>query len=225
MFSAILGGLSAGFKLFSGLSQRSAANKIKVPEVKYNPSPYARDTLNIAKNLYGGRMPGAANAEANILSNNAATGAAIGRNANDSSQALALLTAARGNTDQALAGLANQDSMFKLNAANLVASANQGMTGELDKVYNDSVRARNEAIKAKSDLNQSYLTNVGNAFKEATLLGDSYDRARQETEKLNIQAEDSFKAANPNVDLNTDEGKTAFENYEKEYIRRKRLGL
>lgn len=175
MFSAILGGLSAGFKLFSGLSQRSAANKIKVPEVKYNPSPYARETMNIAKNLYGGRMPGAANAEANILSNNAATGAAIGRNANDSSQALALLTAAQGNTDQALTGLANQDSMFKLNAANLVASANQGMTSELDKVYNDSVRARNEAMQAKNNLNQSYLSNVGNALNEGTNLGFMVD--------------------------------------------------
>lgn len=171
MFSAILGGLSAGFKLVSGLSQRSAANKVKVPEVKYTPSPYARDTLNIAKNLYGGRMPGAANAEANILSNNAATQGAIGRNANDSSQALALLTAAQGNTDQALTGLANQDSMFKMNAANLLAGANQGMTTEMDKVYNDQVRARNEAMQAKNNLNQSFLSNVGNALNEGTQLG------------------------------------------------------
>jgi len=49
------------------------------------------------------------------------------------------------------------------------------MTSELDKVYNDSVRARNEAMQAKNNLNQSYLSNVGNALNEGTNLGFMVD--------------------------------------------------
>ena len=56
--------------------------------------------------------------------------------------------------------------------------ANNGMTMEGDKVYNDKVRKQNLAIGEKNSLRGSAMQNIGTGINEMGAVGNLYDQSR-----------------------------------------------
>lgn len=178
---ALAAGAGAGlFKAFQGIHQNNLANRIVVPDANYETSPYAIKMLDEANRIKDSRMKGQAEAERNIYGSQSNATGAIGRNATSGSQALALIAAINGNTNNAFNNLRSQegnDFWMKQNAFN---NANQVMIGEGDKTYQDAVRKREEAIQEKMSLRGAGTQNIGggindiinNAFMYSSLKGD-----------------------------------------------------
>lgn len=106
----------------------------------YMPSPYANNNLGMAQTLLNSRMGGAASRENNILSSGANVRAGIGRNATDSSQALALMAATQGQQDQSFNDLGIAEAQDAAQKQQNLVGANDAMTAEGDKVHDDNVR-------------------------------------------------------------------------------------
>jgi len=107
---------------------------------KYGSSPFAANNLGLSQQLLNSRMAGAGARERNIQTSGANVRAGVGRNATDSSQALAIMAGTQGMEGQQyndLAIMEGQDSTMK--QQNLM-NANRDMTGEWDKMHDDSVR-------------------------------------------------------------------------------------
>ena len=167
---ALAAGASALYKGIKGAQQNRFANKIKVPEASYETSPYAAKILGEANMLKNARMPGAQNAEQNIMGNQANAYGNVERNATSGSQALAMLAGIQGNTNQAFNTLGQQEGNFSLSALGNWNQANQGMTYEHEKLFQDALRKRQEAIAQKNALRGAGTQNIGNAMNEATSL-------------------------------------------------------
>lgn len=162
-------------KMLFGAKQNSLANKVVVPAVNYTESPYAKDKLNLAKMLYGGRMPGAAQAEEGIFQNNANTTGAVARNATDGSQSLGAMIAAQAQTDDSLNNLRLQEGNYSLNMLNNLNNAEDTMTQELYKKYLDQVRTQQQKIDEKNALRGAAWQNIGGGANELSAVGGNYD--------------------------------------------------
>ncbi len=166
----IMGGLSAGAKMIQAARQNKLANKIVVPDADYAVSPYAQNTLSLAKQMFNSRMPGMGIAERNIQANNANANAGIMRGATDANQALALMGAAQAQTDQSLTNLGMNEANYQMQAYNNVAGANAGMTSEMDKLFQDQVRKQTMRINEKNALRGAANENFGNGLNDLTSL-------------------------------------------------------
>lgn len=151
--------------LIGGIGQKRAAKKINPIDATYEISPYAKNQLAMAQNLYNARSAGAGAAEQNILTNQANQVANVNRNAVDSSQALAIAAGLQGNTNQALSNLAVQESQDQMGKAGFVADAQNTLINEGDKVYQDTVRKYDNAVAAKSALQNAGQQNTFNAVQ------------------------------------------------------------
>jgi hypothetical protein len=178
MYQFILPAISAANKLVTGIRQGIKANKVVVPNVEYKPSQFALNTLATAKQLNNARMPGATVAEQNIMGNMANANAGVSRNSTDGSQSLAMLSATQGQADTSIRDLGQQEAAFKMQAIQNLNQANQGMTDEEVRVYQDKLRMRNEAIAEKSSLRQSGMTNRASGLDEAGKLGFMFKKAK-----------------------------------------------
>jgi len=152
---AALGGLASIGKAIFGGGQRRAAKKIKPMWEQYQESPYAKQQLGIAQQLFGGRMAGAASQEQNIAANQASTVSSINRGATDSSQALALAGMAQGQSNEAYSDLAIKEAGNK-----------QMMLGNLNQAYGSMI---SEGDKKYQSMLQKYQMDV--AQKQALLSG------------------------------------------------------
>ncbi len=162
----IASGIGAIAKLVKGAHQNNLANNVSIPEASYNMSPYAQNTLDLSKQMFNSRMPGTEIAERGIMANNANTNAGIQRNATSSSQALAMMAAAQGQTDQSFQNLGMQEGQYKLNAFNNLSNANAGMTEENARVYQDAVRKQQMAISEKNALRGASTANIGGGMND-----------------------------------------------------------
>lgn len=138
-------------------SESSAANKLKnmsnainPNDPKYSTSPYAQQRLGLAQTLLNARMPGASAMERNIYGNQANQMQNVNRNATSGSQALAMGAAAQGQTNQAFQNLGVQEQQDYYNRLQNVTGAQQGMTQEGDKVYQDQLRDYQEKMSLKN---------------------------------------------------------------------------
>jgi len=113
LIGGILGAVGEAAKIYTGIHQNHLANQINPQYTPYQTSPYAQKQLGLAEQLYSGRMFGAPELEKNILSTQAATLNNIGKNATDSSQALALGQLSQGQTNQAFNQLQTQEAQNK----------------------------------------------------------------------------------------------------------------
>lgn len=167
--SMIAGGVAAvsGItKIIKGAHQNKLANGVVIPDATYQSSPYAQAMMDQANEYKNSRMTGAANAEQNIMSNQGNTIGAIDRNATSGAQALAMVSAAQGQTNQAFNGLRQHegaDQQMKMNNWN---QANQQMIGEGDKVFNDKVRKQQQAISEKNNLRGAANANFSGALND-----------------------------------------------------------
>lgn len=176
----IAAGASALFKLFTGARQNRLANRTQVPTADYQTSPYAQKMLGHAQMLLNSRMPGAMNAQQNILSNQANAYGQVERNATSGQQALALLGGIQGNTNSAFNQLGQQEASYGLQTTNNYNLANEAMTAENDKMFQwDTLRKRQEAIAQKNALRGAGTQNIGNGINEGVTLAYMLDQARK----------------------------------------------
>ena len=136
----VLGGLGSVGKWLFGNKQRKEGKRINPVFNPYQASPYAKQQLGIAQQLFGGRMPGATALEQNIYQNQANTLGNVSRNATDSSQLLSLGAMAQGQTNNAFQNLAIQEAQNKQAMLQNLNQAYGTNIQEGDKVYNSMLQ-------------------------------------------------------------------------------------
>lgn len=169
--SSLIGGI---FKGIQGHKQQKMADAIHPVNAVYHVSPYAQNQLATVKNMMNGRMAGAANEEQNIQGNFANSMGGVDRNATSGAQSLAMLAGLNGNANQAYNQLGQQEAMNKQNMLSQLFYANQGMTDENNKVYQDQLRNYNNDLNAKNALQNAAWNNKGGAvdsFSNALVQG------------------------------------------------------
>ena len=167
----IIAGTGAVGKFAQGIQQSNLASKVVVPEANQTISPFAQQSRDLANQMFNGQMAGASTAAKNIFGNQSNTNAGIDRNAQSGAQALALLSASQGQTNNAFVQLGQQEGNYKLNALNNLNNANAAMTGEKDKMYEADLRKRTEAINEKNALRGSGMQNKFGAVKDLSSVG------------------------------------------------------
>lgn len=156
----ILGGASALAKIGGGIFQSAKANEIDPQYTPYQSSPYAKQQLNLAQQLYGGRLFGAPDLERNILASQSNYLNSVGRNASDSGQALLMGQLAQGQTNQNFQNLQIQEQQNKYNLLNNLNQGYQGMVAEGDKVYQDMMNKYRMDMEQKNALRDASFSNI-----------------------------------------------------------------
>lgn len=156
----ILGGAAAAAKMATGFFQNAKANQIDPKYTPYQVSPYAKQQLDLAKTMFGGRMFGAPELEQNILASQSNYLNNVNRNASDSGQALAMGALAQGQTNQNFQDLQIQELQNKYNMLNNLNQGYQGMIEEGDKVYQDMINKYQIDMEQKNALRDSAFSNI-----------------------------------------------------------------
>ncbi len=174
----ILGAIGAGIgaigaigKFFTGRKQMREAKKINPIWQQYQTSPYAKQRLGIAQQLFGGRMAGAPELEKNLFSSQANTIDSVNRNATDSSQALALAAGAQGQTNQSLSDLQTKEAQNKYAMLNNLNQGYEGLVSEGDKEYQSLLQKYQMDTARKSELMNAGQQNKFGAFSDLSSLG------------------------------------------------------
>lgn len=175
----LLSAASAGIKIAKGIHQNNLANQVVVPNASYTRSPFAQNTLDLAKQIFNSEMPGEQTAIENIKGNQANTQAGVERNSGSGAESLAMLAAGQGITNNAFTGLQEKEAAYKAQQFNNLASANQGMTAEEDKIYQDAVRKQMLAINEKSGLRTASTANWGNGMNDLVSTAFMYDQMKK----------------------------------------------
>ena len=171
LLGPIMAGMGALGKFAQGIQQSNLASRVVVPEANQTISPFAQQSRDLASQMFNGQMAGASTAARNIFGNQSNTNAGIDRNAQSGAQALALLSASQGQTNNAFVQLGQQEGNYKLNALNNLNNANSAMTAEKDKMYEADLRKRMEAINEKNALRGSGMQNKFGAVKDLSSVG------------------------------------------------------
>lgn len=156
---AAVAAVGAGYSIYKGIKADHKANQVQVPDAERKPS----EVLPLAKQLFNARMPGATNAEQNIMGNQANAVESVERNASSGAQALALISAIQGQSNNAVNALGQQEGAYKLNAFNNLAGLS---TNEQDKEYLAKLKAREEAINEQNALRGSAGQNIKTGINE-----------------------------------------------------------
>lgn len=139
--------------------ERGQANKslddILKQQVSYTANPLANQFLGLSTNLFNAPMPGAAQAERNILSSQGNTFDYIKRNATDASQALAAASGAQANTDTQLSQQGLNEAGWKQSMLGNLNNAYQGMIGEGDKEFQDKIRRFMDLVSVRGSQQQN----------------------------------------------------------------------
>ena len=177
LISLGVAGVGAIGGLISKFSSGNKLNSLYQQDPTYQQSPYAQNQLALAQSLLNARMPGATAMERNIYQNQASQIGNVNRNATDASQALAMGAASQGQTNQAFSNLATQEQQDYYNRLQNLNTAQQGMTAERDKQYQDQVRRFNDLAAlsgAKMQNNATAWNSVANlgfgAYNVASML-------------------------------------------------------
>lgn len=151
-------GVAAGGLIGKGIA-RGKANKtlkgLQKEDPTYTKSPYAQAQLGLAQQMFSGRMAGAAQMQNNIYSNQGNTFDAVRRTATDSSQALAAISGAQGQTDQSLSNLQTMEAQNKYSMLGNLNAAYGQMIGEDDKAYGDNVRRFGNKVQIQGAINEN----------------------------------------------------------------------
>jgi hypothetical protein len=152
----ILGAIS---QFFTGVKQKKMANAINPVNAEYKESDYAKDSLGLMQQLYGGRMAGASAATDNIFQSQANAANAFTKNATDTGQILAGVGGIQGQTNAAFVDLATKEAQDKAMKAQMVDQANRLLIGEGDKVFQDKLRNFDRDYNTKQSLIGASLQN------------------------------------------------------------------
>lgn len=135
-----MGTVGGIFSAIAGIEADKKLSSLIKEDPRYTSSPYAANNLGLSQTLLNSRMAGAQSRENNIATSGANTRANVGRNATDSSQALAAMVGSQGAQDQSYNDLALQEGQDAAIKQQNLMGANQGMTQEHKDLFDDSVR-------------------------------------------------------------------------------------
>lgn len=158
----LIGGIA---NMFGNRKANRRLDALMKSNPQYQANPLARQQMGLAQTLLNARMPGAASAERNIYQTQANNMANVNRNATDASQALALGAASQGQSNQAFGNLATQEAQDYQRRYGNLASAQQGVINEDDKVFQDKVRQfqdRAQIMGAQNANRQNTWSSFGN---------------------------------------------------------------
>lgn len=156
-----IGLLAGAGKYFFGKKQQKLADQINPNWKPYVESPYAKQSLGLATQMFNGRMPGAAEAGRGILGAQANQIGNIQRNATDSSTALALGQASQGQADESTNNLAIKEGGYKAGLLDNVQNAYNQLTNENHKVYDSEMQkyqtdTQNQLALRTAGINNQY---------------------------------------------------------------------
>jgi len=171
LIPGLIAGAGAIGKFITGLGQKKEAKKINPVFNQYKTSPYATNKLGIAQQLFNGRMAGAPQLEKNIFSSQANTLDAVGRNATDASQALAIAAGSQGQTNEALSDLQIKEAQNKQMMLQNLNQAYGTMIGEGDKEYDSMLQKYEMDVARKSGLLNSGQLNKAGGVNDLAALG------------------------------------------------------
>jgi hypothetical protein len=156
----IAGGLGSLGKSIFGISQNKMASKINPQFSEYKENPLARQNLGAAQQLFYGRMPGMAQAQANIQAAQANQMAAAQRGATDSATLLALGAGSQAGTNAALSNLAAQEGQQKMGMFDNLSRAYAMSIAEGDKVQQNRMAKFQFDANMQNALRQSGISNI-----------------------------------------------------------------
>jgi len=160
-----LGVISGIGSIFGNRKANRKLDELMRSNPQYQANPLARQQMGLAQTLLNARMPGAAAAERNIYQNQANMLGQVNRNATDASQALAVAAAGQGQANQAFGNLATQEAQDYQRRYGNLATAQQGVINEDDKVFQDKVRQfqdRAQIMGAQNANRQNTWSSLGN---------------------------------------------------------------
>jgi len=157
---AIISGVGALGKGIFGMSQMNKANQINPQFAEYKENPLAKQNLGAAQQLFYGRTPGMAQAQANIQAAQANQVAAAQRGATDSATLLALGAGSQAGTNAALSNLAAQEGQQKMGMFDNLSRAYAQSIAEGDKVQQNRMMKYQIDVNAQNALRQSGIGNI-----------------------------------------------------------------
>ena len=166
---AIGGALAVGNaigKFIGGIKQKKESQKINPIWQQYQRSPFAKQQLGIANQMFQGRMPGAVSAERNIMASQGNAANNVNRLATDSSQALALNALGQEQASGSLNDLAMQEAMNKQNMLQNLNQAYGVNINEGDKEYQSMLQKYNMDAQRKDALYSSGAQNKFGAVSD-----------------------------------------------------------
>ncbi len=136
-------------KIFARGKANRELRKLQGQDPAYAANPIAQQRLSLAQNLLNARMPGAQQAERNIYQAQGNQFANIGRNATDSSQALALGASTLGQSQDEFNKLGMNEAQDYQRRYSNVVGAQEGQINEGDKVFQDQTRRYGDLVQNK----------------------------------------------------------------------------
>lgn len=156
----IISGVGALGKGIFGATQMSKARKLNPQFAEYKENPLARQNLGAAQQLFYGRTPGMAQAQANIQAAQANQMAAAQRGATDAATLLALGAGSQAGTNAALSNLAAQEGQQKMGMFDNLSRAYAMSIAEGDKVQQNKMAKFEFEANAQNALRQSGINNM-----------------------------------------------------------------
>jgi len=145
---------AVGKMLGRGKANRKMSELLK-SDPEYTANPLAAQRLGLAKTLLNARMPGAIQAERNILTNQANKIDNVNKVATDSAQAITAAAGIGGQTDNAFEDLALTEAQDYQRRYQNQDSAMEGVINEQDKVFNDQTRRFGNKVQVSGAQNQN----------------------------------------------------------------------
>lgn len=154
--------IMAGLGVAGGIGKmfaRAKANKdlksLMGQDPVYQQNPIAAQRMALAQQLFNARSPGAAAVERNIYGTMGNVLNAGQRNATDSTQALALASAAGGQAQQGFNQLGIQEAQDQQRRYQNLIGAEDAVIREGDKVFEDSTRRYDNRVGIQGTINKN----------------------------------------------------------------------
>ena len=187
ILGGVLGGAADIGKFIFGLHQNHLANQIHPVFNQYQSSPYAKQQLGVAQQLYGGRMAGAGALEQNIGASQANYINNAQRNATDSAQLLSLAGQSQGQSNNAYQDLQTKEQQNKYNMLDNLNHAYNVMINEGDKTYQSMLDKYQMDIQQQQGLRNGGAQNMfgalgdlsGGLIQASSLFGGNNQRTSQ----------------------------------------------
>jgi hypothetical protein len=183
LIGAAASGLGSLFGIFTGMHQNHLANQMHPDWKQYQTSPYAKQQLGMAQQLYNGMMPGYQQQQQNIANSQANYTNNIDRNATDSSQALALGGYAQGAANNAYNQLGVQQQQYHSQMLGNLNDAYKTMTEEGDKSYQSYLQKYMSDVSTQNQLRGAAANNIVGGFNALGATGIAYGNYNQSKNK------------------------------------------
>jgi hypothetical protein len=123
--------------------------------LEYKENPLARQRLGMAQTLLNAKMPGAVAAERGIYQNQSNFNATVGRNATDSSTALALAGAGQAQSNDSFNQLGQMEAQDYQRRYGNLENAQEGVIREQDKVFQNEQQNWNNRVAMQGAINEN----------------------------------------------------------------------